>query len=182
MRDAEGRVASLAGRALTVRIPLIRLPAAPQSGVLTVGSARYLLNTDRTGSYLETTFVPGIRVEDIQVDVLLELDGGRRRSGTQSIRLLPLGIIHEQTLLARNEKSLEGVSVQILRRSGGTWIPVEGGMIGQANPFMTLRGGGYGYVVPNGSYQVRVSKEGHRGNQQVRVKNVLNARIGMKMN
>lgn len=180
--DAQGRLNAFPGQPLTLRIPLVGLSSEPQSGVLTVGSSHYLLSLNTTHTYLETTFVPGMRLDDVVLHVELELVGGHHRAAQKIVRLNRMGTVYEQTLLARNEREVEGAEMSLFHQQGGNWVLVDGSQLGLLNPSMSARDGSYGYLVPNGWYQVHVKKDGYRETvQEIAVRNnVLNARIGLK--
>lgn len=83
----------------------------------------------------------------------IDYGAGQTEYVAMNLRGLPFGDI-----LGENDKRLEAVVVT-LKDSTGQVISLEA--YGQINPFTTNANGNYGWVVPNGLYQVAFSKDGY---------------------
>lgn len=87
----------------------------------------------------------GIRYNDDLVDVL-----------SFRVKSLSYGLILEKGI----DEPLPGAIVTLYDAATGRLWPAE--QFGQANPQVTGPSGGYGFIVPNGSYKLIIKKEGYR--------------------
>lgn len=124
--------------------PLVRVEETPGGGVLYRG----VVNVTPQG-----TIAPGQR--QIQ-DVMLISPWGEEVYVTRfDMNLIdPSGYISD----AQTNERLEGAIATCYVRENGNWLLWDAEMYGQENPLVSNADGYYGWDVPQGDYQVRVSK------------------------
>lgn len=150
----------LPSRPLLFRISSQPGSQTPTGGQLRVGESLYLL-TGRAGDLgWETTVMSPAEVRDTSYEALFQYEDGSRRRETGTIRTRPLGLIREGALRQRDRTPvIPGAAIEILRTDGSLWAS---GPFQVPNPATTAEDGTYGFMVPQGTYRLRVSKSGFR--------------------
>jgi hypothetical protein len=150
----------LPSRAMLFRISLQASGQTPTGGQLRVGESLYLLTGRASDLAWETTVVSSAEIRDTAYEVLLQYEDGSRRREVGTIRTRSLGIVREGALTQRDRTPvIQGALVEVLRANGSRWAAEPFQM---QNPFTTGEDGMYGFMVPQGSYRIRVSKAGFR--------------------
>ncbi len=145
LQQSNGKVTSLAGTTLTTGIKKSKLAGTPSSVVLVVdGSDRYqmALNEGDQTYYTDSIFPrAGLHMSGIEVDY----GSGIRDNVSFTLEGLSYGTVKA------GDNPLDGATI-VLLYSNGKAIP-------NTTPIMTVNGL-YGIVVPNGSYSLKVTKQG----------------------
>ncbi len=150
----------LPSRAMLFRISLQPSGQTPTGGQLRVGESLYLLTGRASDLAWETTVMSSAEIRDIPYEVLLQYENGSRRREIGTIRTRPFGIVREGTLMQRDHTpAIHKALVEVLRADGSRWAAEPFRM---QNPFTTGEDGVYGFMMPQGSYRLRVSKVGFR--------------------
>lgn len=154
--DAQGTVIAAAGRTVLIQLPTSGLRSSPVSGTLQIKNSTYALTQLPGQPALAATFVPSFEEEEVEAVYTVQFEDGTSQSGRNMIDVRSGGRVVEDPVL-RGISPVEGATVTLFEaETGRVW---DGTAYGQANPIMSGQDGGYVFVVPNGDYIVRVSKE-----------------------
>jgi chitodextrinase len=159
--DASGRVGSVPGVPVLVRVPTAGLGRAPSSAIIEVNGSRYALTPLPDGESLGASFIPSDRVGEVQATVILSFPDGSQSRATNTIVLQPFGRVLSRSLLSPIPSGLEGASVTLYEMTLQGWMLWDATRHAQSNPQLTGSDGVYGFVVRNGMYRVVVEKEGY---------------------
>lgn len=154
-----GRVDTIPGQTITIRIPAEQLKGAVESAMVRVGNDRYLLTKDGNGDYV-ASFVPPTGDSRAMVEVTYQ-NGNRLVSDTAINSVLP-GFIYRRDIPIVGEKiPMENVRITLYVLRNGEWVLWSGMATRQANPIITVASGRWGFAVENGQYRVVVEREGY---------------------
>lgn len=155
----------LPGRPMLFRLSVWADGEAPTGGQLRVDGTTYLLVGRPGEGTWETTLVAPAEIRDTNYEILLQYADGSRRHEVGVIRTRPFGIVREGSLLQRDQTPVvAGATIEILRTDGSRW---EASAFEQQNPSVTGEAGTFGFLLPQGSYRLRVSKAGFRTFERV---------------
>jgi hypothetical protein len=184
--DPQKIIHNLIGRSFSVIVPVAALPRAVKSLTLNFGNGSYLLKRE-TGT---TNVTNGVSlapddgliqaaqaagpITDAYVVDLQDPDTTQTVNGMVialfdndttdvvpfSLKVEPFGYVYE--MKDGSEVRLPGVTVTIQRNVGGNWVIWNDLPYHQNNPLTTPSDGIYGFVVPNDTYRLMVSKDGYR--------------------
>ncbi len=176
----KGEIKTLIKTPLLVEIPEEVLAARPIEKVtFTFGTSTFLLSYNGETKNYEADFVsPDLSGRYASLAVVFYADGA---ADVIDLTLLvePFGRVYEifenQTLL------VEGAKVTLFwLNQGGEWEIWPNRVSRQSNPQETPQGGEYGYLVPAGTYYLRVEKGGYASKETLRFQvedNVINQNI-----
>lgn len=147
---------SLTGDQLTIEIPVQDMGTSTTRIDLALADNRYQFDRDDTGGYLSVNVAmpaPG------SYDAYIEFYNSSTltRASRFVVQSLPYGMVIDRA----NGALVAGVSVTLLTAGGEVW---PGGAFRQNNP-QAVEDGLYGYVVPNGTYTLRVEGEGFQAGE-----------------
>ncbi|MSR85255.1 hypothetical protein EXS71_02350 [Candidatus Uhrbacteria bacterium] len=182
--NLSGRLSAFAGQGIFLRLSVIGLPALVTGGSVRIGSALYALAPSLAGDAWIVTFVPALIPSDVSVSIVLEFSDKTFGSAERIIRVFPLGRVVEDTLLGLSDQPISAASVNLFERHGGELTLWNGKRFGQANPVASAKDGSYGFLVPNGSYRLQISKTGYStSTRDIEVSdNVVGFLMGLKKN
>lgn len=157
--DAQGTVETLAGINLGISLSTEKLPAGIKLITLRIENSQYLLKLRTDGSAYDTdvTLPPVAAVYSGEITLVFEKDQQVLKFG---LDLKSKGMIFETANgIAR---PVEDAVVTLYALQNGNWSIWAGGAYYQINPLITRGDGLYSFLVPNGTYYLKVAKGGYR--------------------
>ncbi len=159
--DASGAIGSVPGAPILVRVPTAGLGRVPVSGTITVGGSRYALAPLPGGEAWGASFIPSNTAGEVLASVVMMFEDGTQSRVDTTIYLQPYGRVLGRDLLSPVLNGLDGAKITLYEMTLQGWQIWDGARYGQANPRLSDANGFYGFTVRNGSYRVRVEKEGY---------------------
>jgi hypothetical protein len=163
---AEGVIIAPQGRTLLALVPTTGFTSPVISGTLRVGDSLYGLTALPGQPAIGATFVPSFDAGTVTGYVEVIFEDGTRLTREVTFDVRGGGRILEDPLLGPGQP-IPGAIVELIDSSTGQlW---DGSVYGEANPVITGEDGYYLFVVPNGQYLVRASKEGFLSQERTTV-------------
>jgi hypothetical protein len=156
----DGKIGTVVGRTLLVRVSGFEQGALPKQGSIQVGSSLYQLTVTPNGDAWAATFIPSLQPGDVRVVTRLEFTNGAVATKEQMLAVQPLGRVYEKPV-TQQSLPVESAQVTLEQWNGSVFSAWNGAAYGQQNPSVTDKAGQFSFVVPNGKYRVRVKKNGY---------------------
>ncbi|MEK7131701.1 MAG: hypothetical protein AAB797_03145 [Patescibacteria group bacterium] len=165
-------VTGLSGANLTVSVSEKILASVPKSMVLKVGDTdqhQFVYNSADKMYYAEMSFY-GVGT----AQAYLEIDYGSGQFDSTAFKLnsLPWGQVVDD-----DGRALANVQISLWSANNAS---IDMGAYGQINPIISGANGSYGWMIPNGSYQIVLRKDGHYDRAVARgsiANNVINEKL-----
>ena len=159
--DSNDTIETLVGTTLSVSVDQLNVPAEVELITLRLSNSNYLLKLRNDGTaYDADILLPGIP-GTYQGEITFVFANGQQIV-LFGVSIKEKGMIFETT--NQGVAPLAGVNVTLYELQNNSWIIWPGSNYFQSNPMVTLSDGSYGFLVPNGTYYLKMSKDGYRDN------------------
>lgn len=145
-----GKVTGLAGTNLSVGLRLSNVPKPAERVTLHTNNGSYQFTLEGGSVYYSDIMFPAVGNHEAYVEV--EYSDTERDTVPFQIQSLAYGTVKS------SGQSVSSAQIMLLGESGEF---ISSGALSGVNPFSTNENGVYGWMVPNGKYKVRVTKQGY---------------------
>lgn len=166
------RIYALPRATVSVVVPFVNLPKRAARVVLNVGKHSYQLSRNELQQFFEADVSAPEATGAVPSALIFTYEDGSEDAVAFSLYVEALGIVVEEINGVRVPVS--GATVTLLSGEGGTLLPWNGERYRASNPIGTSGNGAFGFLVPPGTYAVRVEKDGYLTAQSARFQTVGN--------
>ena len=159
--DASGIVETLSGVGFGVSVLKNKLPADVKILTLRVENSNYLMKLRADGSAYDADVVLPAAPSSYKGEITLVFENSQQIISF-GLDLKSKGIIFEKE--AGIVKPVGGAAITLYELKNNVWQIWQGSIYYQDNPFITVGDGTYGFLVQNGTYYLKITKDGYRDN------------------
>ncbi len=154
--DEEGVYGVLGAASVLAKVPTTSLTTTAKTVTLNVNGQLYTLALSSDGTAYTGTFIAPTS-GTFQSTVSAVFQDNRQATTLSNFTVEAAGKVVESTLTGI-KPTLPGATVTLEELVDGQWTVWNGAPYGQSNPVQSGPDGSYVYVVPNGTYRVKVEK------------------------
>ena len=171
--DSQGNLFILPGYPLIIKSPVASAPKAVSSIIITVNGRHYLSALANTQQFYQAILQSPSEEKKFELSINTIFQDGTSAQRIFTLNVLPWGLISD----TNSKKTISGAKVSIF--AGSLALFSGSGVI---NPGFSDLIGRYGFMVPNGSYNLDILANGYnnyKSKQIIVVNNVINLDIGL---
>jgi len=174
--DKLSQITTLLGNDITIDVAKDKFIIEPKYITLNVGDSNYFFASS-TLKY-EVGFQVPKTAGEYNAIITIFYDAGRASQTSFKIIVKPLGMVSQK--VKDKQTPVDGAKISLYLQTPGGWQLWDSGRYFQENPKTTTANGLYGFVVPNGTYYLKVEKKDFRARETDRFEifdNVINQNI-----
>jgi len=162
--DANGTITGISGSPILVQVSIVGIGQTPTSGTLSVQGSTYLLTPLPGGAAWGATFVPSGGAGTQPATVHLNFEDGSQAEAVNNLVLVSLGRVLGKNLFGQITPLADATLT--LYDDSGT-VVWDGSRYGQANPIKSNEDGSFAFLVPNGTYTLKITHDNYVSQERV---------------